>query len=182
MPPLAVVIEEEEILVLDHRAADRASELVDVERLKRNAARVVDPGVGVHVAVAEKLERRAVKRVRAGLGDDVGDRAAGASELGGVAAAVDLELFHRIDAELVRRAAGAGTAEGLAVEIVVVIAAIHLQIVERAAQAAEAEIAGADIARDAGRKQEKRQEIAAVHTQIRYLVIVDRGGDAGARG
>src|SRR5262249_28508784 len=77
--PLSIVIEEEEIFVLDYRTAERASELVHVERLPRDVPRIVDPGVGVHVAVAQIVERGAVKIVGAGLGDHVGDRSAGAS-------------------------------------------------------------------------------------------------------
>src|SRR5581483_5273958 len=137
MPPLAIVVEEEEILVLDYRAADCAAKLVDMVRLSGDAARVIDPGIGIHLPVAEIFKCGAVKLVGAGLGHDVGDRAAGASELGRVAAAVDLKLLHRIHAELVRSAAGAGASDGLAIKIVVVVSAIDLHAVERPAEAAE---------------------------------------------
>src|SRR5262249_44896825 len=162
MAPLSIVVEEKEIFVLDYRAAKRSSELVHVERLPRDVAGIVDPGVGVHVAVAQIVERRAVKIVGAGLGDHVGDRSAGASELGGIAVAIDLELFHGIDAELVWRSSGAGAAHGLTVEVVVVVAAVHLEIIESAAQTAKAQIAGAHIGCDARGKQEEFQKVASV--------------------
>src|SRR5713226_8626602 len=102
MPPLPVVIEEKEVLVLDQRSAECAAKLVHMEGLAWNAARVVDPSVGVQVAVAEDLEGRTVELIGAGLGYHVDHRAAGPPEFGGVTVAVHLELFHRIDAELVR--------------------------------------------------------------------------------
>src|SRR5262249_25486446 len=92
MPPLPIVIKEEEILVLDYGAANCAAELIHVERLPRDPARVVDPRVGVQVAVAEYLEGRAMEGIGPGLRYHVRDRASGASEFGRIAAAVDLEL------------------------------------------------------------------------------------------
>ena len=84
--------------------------------------------------------------VRARLGHDVDDRAAGAAVLGRVGVRVDLELLHRVLRELVRRAAGTGAAEGLAEERVVVVRAVDDERVERAALAGEADVAEADVA------------------------------------
>src|SRR6516225_5613032 len=128
MPSLAVEVKEEEVLVLDHRSANRAAELVHMERLAHNGARVVDPRVGVYVPVAQVLKRGAMEFVRAGFAHHVSDRAARSAELGRVAITVDLELFHRIDAELVGCPSGSGPAHGLAVKIVVVVNRAHLYV------------------------------------------------------
>ena len=166
MPSLAVEVKEEEVLVLDHRSANRAAELVHMERLAHNGARVVDPRVGVHIAVAQVLKRGAMEFVRAGFGHHVSDRAARSAELGRVAITVDLELFHRIDAELVGCPSGSGPAHGLAVKIIVVVTAVHLQVVESAPQAAEAQVASAHILRDTGSEQQEFQKIPTVEAEV----------------
>ena len=78
--------------------------------------------------------------VGARLGDNIGDSAAGASKLGGIAAAVDLKFFHRIDAELIGRAPSAGSAESLAIKVVVIVAAVHQVTGLVSANSAECEI------------------------------------------
>ncbi|MBI1738120.1 MAG: hypothetical protein HYR58_02600 [Acidobacteria bacterium] len=87
--------------------------------------------------------------VTAGLGDYVDHGAAGAAELSGVGIGVHLKFLHGIEAELVRRAAGTGAAQGLAEESVVVVGAVHDQRVESAALAGKADVALAHIAGDA---------------------------------
>ena len=69
-------------------------------------------------------------RVRAGLGDDVDDAAGRAAELGRGAAGDDLELLHRVERDVDRRALTAGL---LAEEAVVVVAAVEADVVEDAA-------------------------------------------------
>src|SRR3954468_9382096 len=83
---LAVIIEEEEQLVLLYRTADVAAELVEViTRLHRQSlARVlcerplqaVDGIICVQSTIAEELERRSVVGVRSRFGNDVDDGAA----------------------------------------------------------------------------------------------------------
>ena len=110
--PLAVVGEEEERLVLLDGTAQRAAELVDAEGRAGRIGRRDLVGVGVRVErlVAEELEGRAVEVVGARLGHHVDHRSARAPVFGGVGVAVDLELLHRVLAELVGSAAGAGAA------------------------------------------------------------------------
>ena len=55
---------------------------------------------------------------------------------------------------------------GLAEERVVVVGAVDDQAVERAALAGEADVAGAHVARDAGREQREVDEVAAVDRQV----------------
>ena len=101
-----------------------------------------------------------------GLGDDVDHGAAGAAVLGRERVRVDLELLHRVLAELVRRAARAGASGRLAEERVVVVGAVDDEAVERAALTGEADVARADVARDTRREQREINEIAAVDGKV----------------
>src|SRR5262249_44816322 len=76
----------------------------------------------------------------------------------------------------------AGAAYCLSVEVVVVIAAIHLQVVESSAQAAEAQIARANVGSDTRGEQQKLEEVAAVQSEAGDLRVVDRAGNAGPSG
>ena len=76
-----------------------------------------------------------MRRVGAGLGDDVDDAAGGAAELGGGAGGDHLELLDRVERDVDRRALAAHL---LAEEAVVVVAAVEADVVEDAALAGEA--------------------------------------------
>ena len=132
--------------------------------------------------VAVELEGRSAQVVGAGLGDDVDHGAAGAAVLGGERVRVDLEFLHRVLAELVRGTSGAGAADGLAEERVVVVRPVDDQAVERAALTGEADIAGADVARDAGREQREVDEVAAIDGQVLHRRFGDRRADLRAAG
>ncbi len=69
---LAVFLEvnEEKRLVSFNRPADRATELVLVERRPRIADAVLEEVVGIQIPVAEELIKRAVQLIRAGLDAD----------------------------------------------------------------------------------------------------------------
>src|SRR5262249_45743352 len=115
-------------------------------------------------------------------GHDVGDRAACPAELRRVAAAIDLKFLHRIDAELIRRTAGAGAAQGLTVKVVVVVAAVDLQAIEGPAKPAETQVAGPELGGGARGEQEKFEETPPVGSESGDLAVVDGSGDARAGG
>ena len=181
--PLRVDVGEEEVLVAHDRAADAAAVLVEVIRAlrHRHAGRVladdVEVVLGAILLVAIELEDRPIEVVRARLRDHVDHGAAGAAVLGGVAVGVDLELLHGVLAELVRRAAGAGAAEGLAEEGVVVVGAVDDDAVQRAALAGEADVAAARILDHARRGQDEVDEVAAVDGEVLDRLVVDDRGD-----
>src|SRR5262249_53511581 len=124
---LAIIIEEEERLVLDDGTADIAAELVNVERRHRAAqlsdarascrnhqawrsrrrirskstSSVVEERIRIHRPVSVKLKGSAVKLVAPGLGDYVDDCSSGPAEFGRVPVGVDLELLDRVLRKLV---------------------------------------------------------------------------------
>ena len=132
----------------------------------RPVVQLVDGVVRVERLVAIELEDRSVQVVGPGLGDDVDHGAAGAAVFRRERVRVDLELLHRVLAELVRRAAGAGSSRRLTKERVVAVGAVDDEAVERAALTGEADVAGADVARDARRQQGEIDEVAAVHGKV----------------
>src|SRR5439155_24249174 len=121
-----------------------AAELVEVVRLLNDAARIVDERVGVHRLIAIEPECAAVQIVRAGLGDDIDDAAAGAAGLGVVAAVIDLEFLNRILAEGVR-IANALPSAGLPEKEVIPVGAVDQEAVGGAALSGEREIAAARV-------------------------------------
>ena len=179
---LTVVVEEEKIAIRPDRPAERAAELVVVVGRFRSVVQHVDGVVRVERLVAVELEGRSVQVVGAGLGDDVDHGATGAAILGGERVRVDLEFFYRVLAELIRGTSGAGAADGLAEERVVVVRSVDDQAVERAALTGEADVAGANIARDTGREQREVDEVAAVDGQVLHRRFGDRRADLRAAG
>ena len=99
----ALVVDEEERLVLDQGAAQVAAELVLVvgrrdRRRARERRRALRQEVDrVQAVVAEELVGRAVQVVGAGLGGDGDGGPGGAPVLRGVGAGDDLELLDRVD-------------------------------------------------------------------------------------
>src|SRR5260370_22147453 len=91
---------------------------------RRRLLQAVDRIVGVHPAVAEEFERSAMKFIGSRFGNNINHSSAGPAEFGGIAVGVDLEFLHRILRELVRSAAGAGAAQGLPEERLVVVGAV----------------------------------------------------------
>src|SRR5205085_1251043 len=160
------------VLVVDSREAlmvvteREVVALVDAKRrtyVSLAAPRLVslrDGIVRVQSLVAEELEEAAVEGVRAGLRDDVYDRAARAPELGGEAILVDLKLLHGLFTELVGRAHAAAP-ERLTEEGVVVVNAVNLEAVECAALPADGEVAAARVAYDAGRERREVLKVSA---------------------
>jgi len=125
---------EKENLVALERAADGASELLlAIVRLERQEG--VD---GAEGTVAQVVEDGAVDVVGAGFGDDVDDRAAGASLFGAVGIGGDAELLYNFGGKLVGSAIASAS---LGEEGVVVVAAVDEGGVLESANAAEGEIA-----------------------------------------
>ena len=90
--PVALVIAEEEQLVLDDRAADGRAELVALQAWALRKRRAEQKAGGVQIGVAEKLVSGAVKLVGSRFHDGVHHRAAHASVFGAVIAGDDFEF------------------------------------------------------------------------------------------
>ena len=88
----ALIIAEDEQLVLDNGRADRAAELIAAELGNPRRER----GPGVDVVIADELERAAVNFVAAGLQGSVDNSAAGAAELGRSDVGLYLEFLNRL--------------------------------------------------------------------------------------
>src|SRR5437660_11795092 len=99
--------------------------------------------------------------VGAALGDHVDHAAAGASAFGAIGAGRDLEFLHRILAETIWIAAGAGATCSLPEEYGIGIRPIDLKTICSAALSAGREIAAARrIADDAGSAQSEMEGVA----------------------
>ena len=174
----ALVIGEEEGLVVDDRAAGRAAELVLVERRARQAGRIGEEVVGVEIVVAQKLEDRAVKLIGAALDGGVDHRAGGVAELGGEVVGLDLELLYRVDRGDYRDAVasdGAGVRDG------VVVDAIERDFVGGEAPAAgdERQIRShAEHRRGVAGEQAERKRIPAVQRHVEDLLCSRSPGRA----
>ena len=117
---VAFVAAEEERAILRQRPAHRTTELVEAERRLRHRRRAAgfgdDAAVGVALRVevvrgielvaAQVLEHRAVHRVGARLGDHADLPAGSRAVLGSVAAGLDAELLHVLQARLQLEEAG----------------------------------------------------------------------------
>ena len=90
--PEALVVAEEESLVFHDRPAERASELVHLERVLL----LVEKLARVHRRVPQIFERRAVKGIRPALDRGVDDTPGAAAELGRERVRLDLELLDRV--------------------------------------------------------------------------------------
>src|SRR5262249_25466771 len=85
--------------------------------------------------------------------------------------------------ELIWRAARSGATQRLAEEVVVIVYAVNLDAVERAALSAERQVAEPRrVAHDARSERDKIEEIATIDRQRSNLLFTDRSGDVGARG
>src|SRR5271157_2343716 len=121
--------------------------------------------LSVEVAVAEVIERAAMPIVAAGLGHHVEHPTASPAEFGTVGVRRDAELLDDFIAELIRRAI---TSSRLRVKRVIVVGAVHQEVVLEAADAAEGQIAvgvggeTARVLRHAGGQQREIGEAAAV--------------------
>ena len=107
MPALRIVGREKEQFVPQNRSSSSAAELVNVERLFRLRVDFANQVGGVESFIAEIPEERAVKVVRAGLGDYANQTIGGVAQLRGIAIRVHLKLAHHFQAELVGLNAGA---------------------------------------------------------------------------
>jgi len=172
--------EEENLVALDW-TADGASDLllaiVWLEGKKR-----IRRAEGT---VAEVVERGTVQVIGARFGDDIDDRAAGASLFSAVRIGGDAELLYDFGGELVGSAIASA---GLREEGVVEVGAVDEGGVLESANAAEGEIAvgrggeAARILRDAGREQGEVGEAAPVEGKIIYGAFVEKGGDRAGLG
>ncbi len=90
--------EEEELLGLPDRTAQRSAELVALEQRALQSGAVVGPGVGVQLVVAQILEGGAVEVVRSAAGDHIHCAAVGFAELRVELIALNVDLLHGIDA------------------------------------------------------------------------------------
>ena len=164
---LAVVIEEEEQFVLDHRAAEVSAELIEVIILLREAGPIVLPAIGVEALVAEELEKRPMKVVSAALGDHVQNAPAGAPDLRRVAVGGNLILLHGILAETIRAAARSGASGGLPEERIIGVRAVHLKAIRCAALSTEGEItATRRIDHHTRRRGHDIEDVAAFNRQL----------------
>ncbi len=123
----------EERLVLLDGAAYRPSELLAVEVVQRGSVGEIS---GQRLDPLE-VKERAVRLVRAGLGDDVDHAACGAAELGRRSRRDDLELADGFERDV---NGSALTASLLAEEAVVVVAAVEADVVEDPALAGETDL------------------------------------------
>ena len=119
-PARALVVGEEEQLVLHDRAAQRAAEDVLLALRLGRARAVVLPAVRVDVAVAVELEHVAAELVGAGLDDAAEHGAAHVAGVGRVVVGLDADLGERVGAGLVGDAVVDGLVHVEAVEHVVV--------------------------------------------------------------
>ncbi len=119
-----LVVEEEERLVLDDRAAVGAAEHMLAEGRLLASGAVVEEVVRVEPVVAQELERAAVVGVRSRLDLQVDDAAERVAEFGGVRARLHLELVERVDAREEH--------DRLQPRLVVVDAVEHVAVVARA--------------------------------------------------
>src|SRR6185437_11347703 len=91
----ALIIREEEELVLNDGAAKICAELIQLQRQLSTGFEVV---MSVKSVVAEELKHRAVKLIGAALGDDIHLRSEGMAGLGGVAVVGEIDFLNAVDA------------------------------------------------------------------------------------
>ena len=120
-----------------------------------------------------------MKLVRARLRHDVDDRAAGAAVFGRVGVGVHLELFHGVLRELIRRAAGAGAADGLAEEVLSLFAPSTTSELSVPRWPAKLMSPSAHVANDAGSGEHEVDEVAAVRRKVlnRLLITTELTSD-----
>ncbi len=159
--PLEIAVDpferdEQERLVFLERATERAAPLLAVELVERAPVREL----ARELLVPLKIEQASVRLVRAGLGDDVDHASRGAPEFRRGARRNHLELLHRLERDVNRRALAPRL---LAEEPVVVVPAVEADVVEHAALSRKRDLVAVrplDDA-DAGREREQILELAA---------------------
>ena len=170
-------IGKEEGLVLDHRSAEDAAELVLLE--DRLAVGRLEISYGIQVRVAQELPCRAVKLIGAALQRHVDDGAAGAPVFGAEVVGLHLEFGNRVGTQL-DGLIGIALVAGV---VGVVVDAVHLKVIEGAALPVDVERAFAEVAvvrihaqkRLADARSQQRQVgiVAAVQRQIDHGRVVD---------
>ena len=93
----ALVVKEEEHLILPDRSADGATEVVAPQGYLGNSLVVTKPVICVHLVVTQKLEQAAVKAVGARACDHIDDGGAAEPVFGAEVRFLHLELFNGID-------------------------------------------------------------------------------------
>src|SRR5208282_4815261 len=87
----ALIIAENEQLVLGDRSAGASAELVLLHWRTAYTSQIVFPAVGIQVGVLQELEKRAVQRIGARLERDV-DHASSGAAIFGVEGVIDVTL------------------------------------------------------------------------------------------
>ena len=108
----ALIVGEDEELIFQYRAADRAAKLVPVQGQTSGGKGILRDEFGV----AQILKRRTVEAVRARLGGRLDQCAGHRSELGVVIAGGQLQLLQRVDVGIDHRDAEDGAVVLCAVE------------------------------------------------------------------
>src|SRR5207244_13076943 len=101
----ALAGDEEVRSVLDDRPTEGSTVLIAPIRRLGAAAKLLRFRLLVETLVAIELVRASLAVVRAGLGDDGQDAASGAAVLGLVLLRLAVELLHRLNVEVLQRAA-----------------------------------------------------------------------------
>ena len=161
---------------MQHRAAERAAELVALQAVARRREEVAR----VEVIVADELEDVAAERVGARLGDQVHRRRGVVAVARRQRAGLDLELLQRV---------GERRRQVQVVERIVVGAAVH-DVGDAVGLAAgdrdrdgRVVLVGVEVARRRGRRQPGQEDqlgrLAAVQRNLGDLLVVDDLPDAG---
>ena len=175
---LVDVLEREEVehpVALD-RPPQRSAELLAMEIGRRRAVRSVS---GQSLQTLE-MEHAAVQVIGSRLGDDVDDAPGGAAELRVGAAGHDLEFLHRLQRDVDGRAL---SAQLLAEEAIVVVAAVEADVVVHAALSAERNLVAIGALHDAhpGSEREQIFELPAEDGRRADGGLIERGAHLGAR-
>src|SRR4029077_5524209 len=141
---------EEEHFVLDDRSAERAAKLFALK---------IREGLAVRGARAEGLEAlilegASMQRIRPRLGNDVDDAAGGSAKFRVRSRRDHLELLHGVERDVNR---GALPAQLLAEHAVVVIAAVHTDVIENSALPVEVDLVAVGALDDSDTRSEGQE-------------------------
>ena len=164
--PSALIITEDEPLVLLQRAAERAAEDVLRPLRFRRTGPVVVPRVCVEVAVAVELEDVAAHDVRSGFGDVADHRARDVARVRGVVVRLDADLGECVGTGLIRHEVVDRLVHVDAVDHVVVrLLAVSVHVRPPAAEVANVGEGSGVHADDSGQQQRQLAGVSAVQRQ-----------------
>ena len=173
LAPQGFEIGKEERLVLDHRSAEHAAELVLLE--DRLAVGRLEIPHRIQVRIAQELPCRAVKLIGAALQRHVDNGAAGAPVFGAEVVGLHLELGDRVGTQL-DGLVGVALIAGV---VGVVVHAVHLKIVEGAALPVDVERAFPEVAVVRIHAQKRLPDARSQQRQIGIIASVQRQIDHG---